>query len=78
MGYSPSRAISRMDLAELKMRPLPTSLYRIQGSLIQGLLFWLFKGRFKVSFGTVKWYGSSSGTDFDNSEIAGSVIPAFS
>ena len=45
--------------------------YRGAPNHIQGLLFWLFKGAFKVSSGTVnKWYRSSSGTDFDSSEIA--------
>ena len=28
---------------------------------------------FKVSLGTVKWYRSSYGTDYDNSEVAGPV-----
>ena len=41
---------------------------------MKGLLFWLFKGCFKVSSGTVQWYGSSHGTDFDNSEIAGPFV----
>ena len=31
----------------------------------QGLLFWLFKGGIKVSRGTVLWYKSSHGTDFE-------------
>ena len=31
----------------------------------QGLLFWLFKGGFKVSSGTVKRHGSGYGADFD-------------
>ena len=35
-----------------------------------GLLFWLFKGGFKVSLGTVEWYISSYDTEFDKSEIA--------
>ena len=39
-------------------------------SCILGLLFWLFKGGFKVSSGTVDWYRNSYGTDFDYSEIA--------
>ena len=30
----------------------------------------LFQGGFKVSSGTVQWYRSSSGTDFDNFQIA--------
>ena len=30
-----------------------------------GLLFWLFKGAFKVSSGTPEWYISSYGTDFE-------------
>ena len=38
----------------------------------QGLLFGLFKGGFKVSSGT-EWYTRSFGTDFDTSEVAGSV-----
>ena len=37
---------------------------------IQGLLFCLLKGGFKVSSGTVEWYKCSHCTDFDNSEIA--------
>ena len=37
---------------------------------VQSLPFWPFKGGFKVSSGTVKWYRSRYGTDFDNSEIA--------
>ena len=40
---------------------------------MQGLQFWLFKGRVKVSSGTVKWYRSNYGTDFDSSEIASPV-----
>ena len=32
--------------------------------------FGCFNGAFKVRSGTVKWYRSSYGTDFDNSEIA--------
>ena len=32
--------------------------------------FWLFKRGFKVSSGTVQWCTSSSGTDFDDSEMA--------
>ena len=36
---------------------------------IQGLLFGLFQAGFKVSFGTVAWYTSSSGTAVDQSEI---------
>ena len=35
-----------------------------------GLPIWLFKGGFKVSSGTVEWYRSNSGTDFDTSEMA--------
>ena len=42
--------------------------------LLQGLLFWLLKGGLKVSLGTVSWYRSSYGTDFDNSEIACPVL----
>ena len=34
------------------------------------MVFWLFQGGFKVSSGTVEWYMSSYGADFDNSEIA--------
>ena len=34
---------------------------------------WLIKRAFKVSSGTVEWYRSSSGTDFDNSEKASPV-----
>ena len=33
-----------------------------------------FKGDFKVCLGIVSWYRSSSGTDFDNYEIASSEI----
>ena len=43
------------------------------GLLKQGLLFWLLKGGFRVSSGTVKWYISSYATDFDNSEMASPV-----
>ena len=39
-------------------------------TIVQDLPFWLFKGGFKVSSGTVEWYTSSYGTDFDSSEIA--------
>ena len=42
--------------------------------LLQGLPFSLFNGGFKVSSGTVEWYISSYGTDFDNSGIASSVL----
>ena len=42
-------------------------------ALGQGQLFWLFEAGFKVSSGTVKWYRSSYGTDFENSEIASPV-----
>ena len=47
-----------------------------QGHLLikQGLLFWLSKEGFKVSSGTVKWYRSSYGTDFDDPEIASLVL----
>ena len=41
----------------------------------RGVLCWLFKGGFKVSSGTLGWYRSSYGTDFDDSEIAGPVMP---
>ena len=41
------------------------------GRMVQGLLFWLFQAGFKVSLGTVYWYRSNYGTDFDISEIAG-------
>ena len=37
------------------------------------LFFWLFKGGFKVSLGTVEWHIRSSDTEFDNSEIAGPI-----
>ena len=37
-----------------------------RGLPFQGLLFWLFKGAFKVSSGTVERYRSSYGTDFDS------------
>ena len=37
----------------------------------RGLLFWLLTDGFKVSLGTLEWYRSSYGTDFDTSEIAG-------
>ena len=46
-------------------------LFYIQVEL--GLLFWQFKGGFKVSSGPAEWYRSSSDTDFENSEIASSV-----
>ena len=39
----------------------------------QGLLFWLFKGGFKASLGTLDWCTSSYGTDFENSGIASPV-----
>ena len=41
----------------------------------QGLLLWLFNGGFKVSLCTVECYTSSSGIDFDNSEMASPVLP---
>ena len=44
------------------------------GQILQGLVFWMFGRGIKVSLGTVSWYRSSYGTDFDLSEIAGSVI----
>ena len=47
---------------------------RPSSALMQGTLFWLFQGGFKVSSGTVEWYRSSCGTLFDNSEIASPVI----
>ena len=33
--------------------------------LFHGLPFWLFKGAFKVSSGTVRWYRNSYGTDLE-------------
>ena len=42
-------------------------------ALKQGLLFWLFLRGLKVSLGTVEWYRSSYGTDFDTPEIASPV-----
>ena len=42
--------------------------------ILQGLLLWLFKGVSKVSSGTVQWYRSSYGTDFDNAEVASPVL----
>ena len=36
----------------------------------QDLPFWLFQRGLKVNRGTVKWYRTSYGTDFDNSGIA--------
>ena len=41
-----------------------------ESSILQDLLFWLLKAGFKLSSGTVLWYGSTCGTDFDNSETA--------
>ena len=55
------------------------SVLRVLSLLIcfdQGLPFWLFKGGFTVSSGTLKWCRSNYGTDFDKSEIAGLVILA--
>ena len=53
------------------VRPLEAvtsvSSFQWQG---QVLPFWPFKPGFKVTSGTASWYRSSSGTDFDNSEIA--------
>ena len=40
-------------------------------------VFWLFNGGFKLSSGTVQWYGSTSGTDFDISEIASPEVCAY-
>ena len=37
-----------------------------------GLLYYLLKGAFKVSSGTVEWYRSIYGTDVEKSEIASS------
>ena len=58
----------------------PESLEEVTlNRLVQGLLFWLFKGGFKVSSGPVDWYISSSDTDFDSSEIASPVVrPTYS
>ena len=43
-------------------------------AIMQGLLFWLLKGGFKVSSGSVEWYRIIYGTDIDNSEIASPVM----
>ena len=37
-------------------------------------VLWLFGGGLKVSSGTVEWYRSSCGTDFDTSETASPEI----
>ena len=42
-------------------------------SLLQGLLFRVFKGGLRVSSGSVSWYGSSYGTGSDSSGIPGRV-----
>ena len=44
------------------------------GPVFHGLLFWLFRGCFKVSLGVAEWYRSSYGTDSENSEIASPVL----
>ena len=46
-------------------------LYSLE--VYQGLLFWLFRGGFKVNSGTLKWYRSSYGTDSDSSDTVGPV-----
>ena len=38
-------------------------------------MFWLFKGGFRLISGTVEWYRSSYGSDFNTSEIASPVEP---
>ena len=43
------------------------------GCIRQGLLFWLFKGVFKISSATVEWCSSTDGTHFDNSEVSSLV-----
>ena len=43
-------------------------------SIFNWFLLWLLQGDFKVSSGTIPWYRSSYGTDFDTSEIASPVI----
>ena len=42
--------------------------------IVKGLPFWLFKGGFNVSSGTLSWYRSSYGTDFDNSETPSFLV----
>ena len=42
--------------------------------LMQGLLFWLCKGGFKVSSGIVKWHRNSYGADFHSLAIAGPAM----
>ena len=38
------------------------------------MLFWLFKGGFKVSSGIVKWYRTNYGIDFGSVETADPVV----
>ena len=47
--------------------------YRCRGRCRYGPVFWLFKGGFKVTSGTLECYRSNSGTHFDNSEIGSPV-----
>ena len=54
-------------LGALASRPSAASQ---RAALYQGLPFWLFRRGFKVSSGTAYLYRSSSGTGFDDSEIA--------
>ena len=42
--------------------------------MLEGLLFGLFEGGFKVSSGAASWYGSGPATDVDNSETASPVV----
>ena len=40
----------------------------------EGLLFWLFKGGFRVSSSAVEWYTSSYGTDIDKPKTTSPVL----
>ena len=48
--------------------------FHTSGPLIQGLLFWMLKGGYRVSSGIGEWYSSNYGTELDDSEIASPVI----
>ena len=61
-------------IAELLLLSVQARIDTKQRSIVQGLLFWLFRGSFKASSGTVLWYRSSYGTNFENSEIASPVV----
>ena len=69
----PRQLQSRCRFQSQRLR-VELEVSQTSGALVEGLLFWLFKRGFKVSSGTVEWYVSSYGTDFDDSEIARPVI----